>query len=257
MKKVKTKLPEQTEAKKQLFVKFITADTQGINTLGYTYVFDEDEKTELDKRLQGIKNLDPEKIKLFIQMAQRYCSSRKIIQNYPKNIRKNKEGILRICEDTLNYLNKVERGELWLAVCEKISNPKEPSSGTFKKYPPNAKYEFYDHKIAYLPEESRALAIMIAAQDRASAVIKPLKSFISLIELSLQAEEKKRGRKDADSTAFIKKLAEAYSRFIDKPTQYKYGPFYDIACICLEAAGLPSSDPSRAVKAALTALKNS
>jgi len=89
MKKVKINIPETPAYRR--FINFLRAETQGTNTLGYKYVFDEDERKSLEESLQRIKDIDQEKKNLFIESAEYYCSQRNIIQTTRKILERKRE----------------------------------------------------------------------------------------------------------------------------------------------------------------------
>jgi len=63
--------------------------------------------------------------------------------------------------------------------------------------------------------------------------------------------KKRQGRPPVDHTGFVKSVTACYLRYIDEPTTYRDGPFFETVSIILRAVGLPSEDPSRAIQAAL------
>ena len=55
------------------------------------------------------------------------------------------------------------------------------------------------------------------------------------------------------SKGYLQRISggEVIIKFIDKPTTYEGGPFYEVVCIAFDAVGLLSEDLSRAIRAAL------
>jgi hypothetical protein len=66
----------------------------------------------------------------------------------------------------------------------------------------------------------------------------------------------KAGRPKADESGFVAALALAYTKFIGKPSTYPDGPFAAIVRIALEEVGLPCTDPTRKIEAAISSLDN-
>lgn len=47
---------------------------------------------------------------------------------------------------------------------------------------------------------------------------------------------------------FLNEILKIYEQYFNKPTKYRYGPFFNIIRTLLEALNLPSEDPSRAIE---------
>jgi len=185
----------------------------------YEWKFSEDEKKEIRKILQH--RASSQNIENFIQNVQGICNGKKLLLKQEENseIRLERQKILNSLKSALKNIQKIRRG----------------------------KAKIYKNKTLDFEEMSFFLQIF----DASNKADLPLVELINVIQEFHDSEIKKTGRKKADSDNFIKEIADAFRKDIQEPSSYKYGPFFEIIETILSFMGLPSSDPSRAVKAAL------
>ena len=82
----------------------------------------------------------------------------------------------------------------------------------------------------------------------ANNALEPMEHLVKILKLY---QPQKTGNRQRISTKFIRQFSETYRLFIGEPTQYRDGLFFDIVRIVFEIVGIPHSDPSKAIKAAL------
>ncbi|MFH1124539.1 MAG: hypothetical protein ABIE47_06905 [Pseudomonadota bacterium] len=174
-----------------------------------------------------------EKIEAFIAHLDHYCEGKKSLLDQPQkiDIREKREDVLKNSTHLLKVLKKIERGQIILWHDETMDHFGAGSAG----------------------KDSGGDFLCQIIQD-AWDTVGPLQKFIKTLKsYHEQTETKQVGRKKADSDNFIQHLAAIYIEHIGKkPTTYKNGPFYSVVQLVLEKFKLPSDDPSRAIKAALT-----
>lgn len=94
----------------------------------------------------------------------------------------------------------------------------------------------------------------------ASKALEPLQELLNSlneVEHILEARKPPPYRGRADAEGFVKNIARLFSKFLGEPTTYEGGPFFNVVIIALDAVGLPATDPSRAIRAAVKSLKTS
>lgn len=197
----------------------------------YKWQFTDDEKNEIRGILKICKKDVPEKkIKNFIVYLQSLCELKKtLILDQPSrdNVRSAREVIIKDCKIALNHLRRSCGGKVSITHSETL--------------------DFFLNNKA----EDNESDFLVNLMDSAALVILPLEKFINVIEKYHKEEKKKIGRKNVDSDKFIEKIRDIYIEHIGKPTTYENGAFFRIVQLALEILDLPSSDPSRAIKASL------
>ena len=153
-----------------------------------------------------------------------------MLQEQPKRrkVRATRERILIDCKASIGHLKQINRGEKETCYIDNLGLYGDGS----KSPDPDGEY-------------------LVQLFDRAWDAVGPLEKFIKLLEGYHQAEDKRIGRKQADSDHFIRKIRDCYIEHIGKPTAHREGPFYDVVKVVLEILGLSYEDPSRGIKAAL------
>jgi len=190
--------------------------------------FTDEEKEAIRDILKNVKK-PKDSIEPFISHLRFFCEGKKWLLQSPHqlDLRLTREKVLTDCLAALHHLKHIERGKvvLW-------------TQDTLKDYGTGKGDIVAD--------------LLIEEMKSAWEAVGPLEKFIKLLENHHQAENKKRGRKKADSDAFIKKLAEIYTEHIGKPSAYEDGPFFSLVQTVLEILGLPFKEPRRAIREALT-----
>jgi hypothetical protein len=200
----------------------------------YKLVFTEDEKKKIIEALRGMKKkVKPPcfDVDRFISHLEFYCQDMQNIRERPKEaeIKLQTEDILKSCKETARYLAKVERGKMLLLPFNCIPDRSNPGN-------------------------DKPTALLHEALEKAWQANTSLLSFIKTMEIIKSTYNKSRGRKRADNSKFVLHIAKTFREHIGNPTKYKDGPFYDVVRACFNAIGLPSNDPSRAIKNALAAV---
>lgn len=115
-----------------------------------------------------------------------------------------------------------------------------------------AKLYDWRHSIAQLDRgPSEEWKEVLEIQPLAFAVLRPLDQFIEhLGNLPIKSVRGKRD-KDRRVSSFVNTVARLFADHITMPTTTIYGPFWEVICITLRAAGLPATDPRRHIARAV------
>lgn len=168
----------------------------------------------------------------FIMHLEHFCSAKKYwILDKPKRAeaRKNREQVLTDCKAALGHLRLIHQ-------CEK------------------ALICYNDLAVFGSEEDDPVTGFKMRSWEEARAALQSLEKFIQTLETYHQAEEKKRGRDNADSDNLVKIIRVLYQQYLgEKPKGHKNSAFTDIVKAVYAILELPSEDPSRAIDAALKA----
>jgi len=206
--------------------------------------FDEGEKEclhrvfiECTHNVLKARRKDKKEIEQFIGALENVCSAIKSCLNNPGSdtVKDHRNEALKVFKEALLFTEKIRSGKkhLWDLSGMPLLGDHSP----------------YDRENPRLyRDENNPITYLVVA----NALKQPLKAIVALLENDLNVRHREgRGRLQADSRNFIKNIARVYRRHIGKPTDYRYGPFQAVVSVALEAVGLPSKAPDRAVKAAL------
>jgi len=234
--KVQFKIPHQINLPEKATHSFLV----------HQYKFTEEEKNQIR---EAFKKMNPQKVEQFIIYLEFYCNCMKeILENVQgKDLRDKKKEILKSCNETLRYLNKIVYGQLILAPVRKVPTDEINE----RQDTPWVTFKFI--------RDEETIKFNSECRKRALNAVALLRAFIEIIEENLKKETPtKRGQKSADYIRpdFIRNIAMGFYKYIGKfPTTYKSGPFMEAVKIGYNAIGFPSADPSRIAKAVLNALK--
>lgn len=226
----------------------LQSPAMGLEQRKYKYCFTPDERAGLEDVLKSKKQrLEPSKQEALIKCFEHYCSQRKIMLDNATAY-DNRKKILARCQDALMCLQQVSQGQICLENHPQIKNKDDraifitlaeflPDEAEHIKFKSEKPYEY-------------ASVFNSVMTGHAKKALQPLQHFADLLGINLKASHSKRGRKTADSTAFIKNLADAYEKHAGTKPKAS-GHFADLVCYCLEILGLKHEEPRRAIQAAL------
>lgn len=109
--------------------------------------------------------------------------------------------------------------------------------------------------LRYSPPEDKDNSPLLDLINKSNTAFQAVMDLIEFLKKEKEALKQNKGRSKADSSKFVYRIAEEYSRIFEKPSFYEDGPFFSVVRIALEAVGLPSVDPSRTVRSALKSFK--
>jgi len=168
-------------------------------TIHYEWKFTEDEKEYFERELQKT-SAPPERIERFISHLEFYCQGMKLIQTPKQREAKiNRKQGLRVYKEALQWTKKIMRGTRGLISLTRIPDHKDSRS--------IEEYKFLNRYIRWALELNAPLQRMIQTFEDHSK------------------QKNHIGRKEADYTGFISRIAKIYQEYIGKPTKHKYGPF--------------------------------
>jgi hypothetical protein len=229
----------------------------------YEWRLTTEEKNGIRHILNGVA--PEEKIESFLHYLQGLCMLKKMLLEQParSKVRKARGNILTDCKAALGHLKRCEKGQpvtwydetidpFWSyrpeqrKVCLKCKHPFTTSGQRAKcvqcdPMPPKEAPDDYESERNFL----------VRILDSSWAAVGPLEKFIEVLEKYHTAENRKTGRRAADSDHFIRKIREIFTEHIGKPTKYTEGPFYNVVRTVLGMFGPRSEYPDRAIKAAL------
>lgn len=227
----------------------------------YEWQLTNDEKNEIRHILKD--KATKEKIESFIHYLQGLCGVKKtmiIDQPAISEVRLTRERILTDCKAALGHLKQCEKGRC-VTWYNKTIDPFWSYQPEQKKICPVCKHPFTsssqrekcvqcDPTSAKAPHKDED-DFLVQFINSSWAAVGPLEKFIKVMEKYHKEEDKKIGRKKADSDHFIRKIRDIYIEHIGKPSSYEDGAFFELVQVILNIFYLPSNDPSRAIKAAL------
>ena len=199
----------------------------------FEWRFTDGEKDQIHEILKTVIPKPKYRIELFMSDLEGLMMIKKILleKSSKSDLRAKREKILTDCRATLGHLKNglIGNDALWA-----LNSLKD--------------YGSLDNDCDLLKFSDLLEDEMFGAYE----VIGPLQKFIETLERHHRAEKKKHGRPSADADAFIKMLADIYAEHIGDPSAYEDGPFYALVQAILEIIKLPSKDPSRAIREALS-----
>jgi hypothetical protein len=228
----------------------------------YEWQLTKDEKNEIRSIL---KDKSPQKIiDSFIHYLQGLCMLKKTMlleQPSRSKVRLARERILTDCKAALGHLKQCEKGEcitwynetidpFWShlpeqkKICPECNHPFSSLGGLREKC---VQCDPTPLKIPHKNEDH----FLVQFLDSSWAAVGPLEKFIKVLEKYHKSENKKNGRKKADSDHFIEKIRDIYIEHIGTPTTYEGGHFFEVVRVVLNLLGLPKEDPSRGIREAL------
>jgi hypothetical protein len=191
--------------------------------------FTEGEKEDIKYIL---KNINPkDSIKVFINHLEFFCNAKKELSENPKKkeLRLTREKVLTDCKAALGHLKRIEHGKVSLWVDDTV---KHYGSG----------------------KESKVSNFLVSEFQGAWEAVGPLDKFINLLEKHHLSEDKKQGRGKANADYLVSKIKEIYLEHIGEPSEKEGEPFVELVKKTLEILNLPSQDPSRRIRDALSRL---
>jgi len=194
---------------------------KALDLADHSWMFTVDEKKEI--RFVLNKQVPKENIEAFINHLEPICAIKKALidQATREDLRDKHKRVLADFKAVLKHMQKIDSGRMILW--------REYSVTNFGDVTPR--------------ERSSPLSLWDC--------IEPIKDYIKLLE-ERPAEKKKPGREPADSDHFIRNIKDLYIKHIGKnPTVYINGRFYRVVAKVLEILGLPHTDPSKSIRAAL------
>jgi hypothetical protein len=201
---------------------------RSIYRVRHEWHFTEDERDRLRCELFKRERFEDTDIEDLIKHLEVYCWFMKgILVEKESDITARREDVLSDCKKTFHHLEKIWRGRALLIPFAL------PNLETSKE------------------EKEKDAELLVQTLKKSRVAADSLLDFIKLLESDPGLQKRSVGHPKADRLGFIKKIAEIYRQHIGKPTSYPYGPFYQVVSIALEAAGLPSKQPDRGIKAAL------
>jgi hypothetical protein len=99
-------------------------------------------------------------------------------------------------------------------------------------------------------------AVNLFLKAAAWKAIPALVVFRDELEATIERNSQDRGRPSPIAGEVIEKIAWFYDMYLTTPTMYAKGGFYTIVSLVLEIMGLPSGDPTRQIRTALTKHRN-
>lgn len=197
----------------------------------YEWRFTETERNEIQYILRDQASQGD--IRDFISLLQGLCVTKKALLEQPSrsDVRLTRERILTDCKAALGHLKQYET--TWY---DETIDPLWGHQPQEKKICPECKHPFTGlawrekcvqcDPTAKAPHKKEEGRFFVQYLDSAWAAVGPLEKFVKIIEKYHKEENKKNGRKKADSDHFIRKIRDVYIEHIGKPTAYEVGAFF-------------------------------
>ena len=230
----------------------------------YEWRLTDEEKNEIRYILRN-KARKEATIESFINYLQGLCALKKMLLEQPERskVRMEREHILADCKAAFGHLKRIHFHDV-VTWYDETLDPFWSHQAEQEKICPECQHPFTglpwrekclqcDPKPANVPHTTSKGEEDFLGQelDAAAEAIWPLDKFIKVLEKYHKAEARKIGRKMADNDHFIRKIRDIYIEHIGKPTTTENGTFFTLVQLVLERLGLPFTDPSKAIKAAL------